>query len=209
MDDYAPEMCLFDGQGRRLYLSAEERKRFLAAAGEEIAEHRMFCHVLHYTGCRPSEALELIPRRIHLDSREIDLRTLKKRALDRQGRQKRPHFRSVPVPDALIDHLDLAFDLRRRHKSSKDLDFPLWPMSRSTAWRMVKRVMARAGIEGPQATAKGLRHAFGIAMLSGKVPAPLNVVRDLMGHADTKTTEIYLQAVGFEKRQLVMQAWEE
>ena len=54
-------------------------------------------------------------------------------------------------------------------------------MSRPTAWRMVKRVMARAGIKGAQATSKGLRHGFGIAMLSGEKPLPLNVLRDLLG----------------------------
>ena len=73
-------------------------------------------------------------------------------------------------------------------------------MSRSTAWRKLNRVMTRARISGPQATAKGLRHGFGIALLSGPTPPPLNVLRDLMGHSDTKTTEIYLQAIGNEKR---------
>lgn len=29
-----------------------------------------------------------------------------------------------------------------------------------------------------------------------------------MGHTDTKTTEIYLQVVGEEKRQMVTDAWE-
>ncbi len=67
--------------------------------------------------------------------------------------------------------------------------------------------MKRAGIEGPQATCKGLRHGFGIALLSGDKPVPLNVPRDLMGHTDTQTTELYLQAIGYEKRSLVMQAW--
>ena len=61
---------------------------------------------------------------------------------------------------------------------------------------------------GPQASAKGLRHGFGIAMLSGDRPLPLNVLRDLLGHTDTKTTEIYLQAIGQERRNLVMQAWD-
>jgi len=45
-------------------------------------------------------------------------------------------------------------------------------------------------------------------MLAGEKPMPLNILRDLMGHTETKTTEIYLQAVGKEKRKLVMQAWE-
>jgi len=45
-------------------------------------------------------------------------------------------------------------------------------------------------------------------MLSVENPLPLNILRDLLGHSDTKTTEIYLQAIGDEKRQLVMQAWQ-
>ena len=59
-------------------------------------------------------------------------------------------------------------------------------MSRTTAWRLVQRVMDRAGIEGPQASAEGLRHGFGIAMLSGDRPLPINVLRDLVGHTHTK-----------------------
>lgn len=66
--------------------------------------------------------------------------------------------------------------------------------------------MKRAGIEGKQATTKGFRHGFGIAMLQAGVP--LHIVSDLLGHADTKTTEIYLQAIGEERRGLVMKAWE-
>ncbi len=81
-------------------------------------------------------------------------------------------------------------------------------MSRTTAWRYIKKVMDRANVVGLQATGKGLRHGFGIAMLAGDKPMPLNILRDLMGHTETKTTEIYLQAVGKEKRKLVMQAWE-
>ncbi len=68
--------------------------------------------------------------------------------------------------------------------------------------------MKRAGIEGPQATAKGLRHGFGIAMLTGDKPPPLHIVADLLGHASTKTTEIYTQATGEERRKMVMQAWD-
>ena len=207
MNDFAPEMRLFDNDGQRLYLSADERKRFLDAATKENREERIFCHVLHFTGCRPSEALELTPGRVHIADHEIVFRTLKKRKRDRQGREKKPQFRTIPVPGNLIDQMDLVFDLRRIQK--QDSKEPLWSMSRTTSWRLVKRVMDNAGIKGPQATQKGLRHGFGIAMLTGEQPLPLNVLRDLMGHTDTKTTEIYANAIGYEKRKLVMQAWEQ
>ena len=59
-----------------------------------------------------------------------------------------------------------------------------------------------------QATGKGLRHGFGVAMLTAKKPIPLHVLAQLMGHTDTKTTEIYLQVVDEEKRKLVIEAWE-
>jgi tetratricopeptide (TPR) repeat protein len=37
-----------------------------------------------------------------------------------------------------------------------------WPLHRVTAWRAVKATMHRAGIIGPMACPKGLRHGFGI-----------------------------------------------
>lgn len=202
------EMRLYSPDGERLYLSADERQRFLQAAREEEREDRLFCHVLHYTGARPSEVLELTPDRISISERTMTFKTLKKRKTDAQGKTKLPQFRTIPVPDELIDNLDLVFDLRRIERQEKNSHLPIWTVHRVTAWRRVKRVMKRAGINGKQATSKGLRHGFGIAMLSGEKPLPLNILRDLMGHTSTTTTEIYLQAVGAEKRKLVMQAWD-
>ena len=48
MATYSPEMRLFDAEGGRLYVSADERARFLAAAAEESREHRVFCHLPLY-----------------------------------------------------------------------------------------------------------------------------------------------------------------
>lgn len=203
------EMRLFSPEGERLYLTAQERKRFLLALEEEERENRIFCLVLHYTGCRPSEALELTPKRILIDSKDIVFRCLKKRKTDQKGRLKQPEFRSVPVPANLIEKFDFVFDIRRRHRKQKQLNKPFWTMSRPTAYRLVKRVMTRAKITGKQATGKGLRHGFGIAMVSGPNPLPIHILAQIMGHTSTKTTEIYLQALGDEKRKLVLDAWEE
>lgn len=106
------EMRLYDHEGQRLYLTEKEREQFLNTANEQEREKRMFCHVLHYTGCRPSEALELSPSKVKLIEKSIIIRTLKKRSHDNQGRKKKPHFRHVPVPEKLIENFDLVFDLR-------------------------------------------------------------------------------------------------
>ena len=202
------EMRLFSPEGDRLYLSASERAQFLLSAKEEERENRVFCSMLHYTGARPSEVLELTADRISLSENAIVFRSLKKRKTDNKGNVKLPAYRSVPVPKRVIDEMDLVFNVRKVQKQGKEASSLLWPMSRATAWRMVKRVMLRANIDGKRSTSKGLRHGFGVAMLSGEKPLPINILRDLMGHNDTKITEIYLQAIGQEKRKLVMQAWD-
>lgn len=208
MTETAHEMRLFDDAGKRLYLTADERQRFLAASALEDRETRLFCRLLHYSGCRPSEALEVTPERISLDEQAVVFRSLKKRKKDQRGRVKRPQYRTVPLPARIVEEFDLVFDLRRLRKPA-EMKAPLWSMSRTTAWRRVQAVMDRAGIEGPQATAKGLRHGFAIAMLAAKKPVALNVLRDLLGHTSTTTTEIYLQAIGQERRKMVMSAWDE
>ncbi|WP_241086002.1 tyrosine-type recombinase/integrase [Candidatus Vondammii sp. HM_W22] len=205
--EIAPEMRLFSPTGERLYLNAQERAAFLSALDEEEPNDRMFCQLLHYTGCRPTEALQLVPARVLIEEQAIVYRSLKKRKVDGRGRKKLAQYRAVPVPAILIEYLDLVFDLRARKKRGKDLEQPLWSMSRPTAYRLVKRVMRHAGVTGKQATGKGLRHAFGVAMVTGEKPLPLHILAQIMGHSDTKTTEIYLQVVGDEKHKLVMEAW--
>lgn len=205
-DQRSTEMRIYDRKGKRLYLTNIERKQFIEASKDETRENRMFCRVLHDTGCRPSEALELTANRICLDQKNIIIRSLKKREYDMRGNKKEPVYREVPVTDKLVDMLDMVFDLKKRQANQRKADKPLWTMSRATSWRMVKRVMTKAGIKGPQATSKGLRHGLGVAMLVGEKPAPIHIVSQILGHSDTKTTEIYLQATGLERRQLVLQA---
>jgi len=202
------KMRIFDRNGQRLYLDNFERKRFIEASKEESREDRMFCRILHDTGCRPSEALDLTAENIMLSEMNIQFRSLKKRKFDKQGNIKDPEYRLVPVHEKLIDLLDLTFDLKKVQQNQRDKKQKLFIQSRPTAYRMVKRVMERAKIKGKMATAKGLRHGFAIALLMGEKPAPIHIVAQVLGHSDVSTTEIYLQAVGTEKRTLVLQALE-
>ncbi|MCR9110072.1 MAG: tyrosine-type recombinase/integrase [Rhodobacteraceae bacterium] len=90
-------MRLHDPAGNRLYLNAEERATFLAAARHQPARDRTLCETLHWTGCRPSELLEITPARIDLSSGTIAIRSLKKRR-DASGQQK-VVFRSGRFPE--------------------------------------------------------------------------------------------------------------
>lgn len=65
---------LFTSDGKRKYLTPEERERFLgAAAAHHRGEVHTFCIVLGYTGCRISEALELTADGVDFSAKAINL----------------------------------------------------------------------------------------------------------------------------------------
>src|SRR3954469_9470662 len=146
-------MQLYDSQGKRLYLTADERRAFIGSAAIADRPVRTLCTVLHDTGCRISEALALMPEHIDLSGRAVMFESLKKR--------RRGIFRAVPVPPSLLDALDMVHGIREAQKrGGGQSDRPLWPWARNTAWRPVKAVMADAGIpDGPHRSPKGLRTA--------------------------------------------------
>jgi len=84
---------LFDKAGSRKYLTADERAAFLKAADTAPREVRTFCHLLHFSGCRTSEALALTCDRVDFTNGTVTFESLKKR---RGG-----VYRSVPVPPTL------------------------------------------------------------------------------------------------------------
>lgn len=197
-------MRIYDTAGNRLYLNAEERAAFLAAARRRPARDRTICETLHYTGCRPGELIEILPSRIDLSAATVTLRTLKKRS-DKNGQQKIV-YRVVPVPIEYLDTLNTAHGIREAQKSKKRSAIPIWPMTRQRVWQIVKEVMVEAGIpDAPHRTVKGLRHGFGINAAVNEVP--LNMIQKWMGHADLATTAIYADAVGREERDIAARMW--
>ena len=193
---------LFDSEGRRLYLTPDERAAFLDAARSAPRPVRTFCHTLHSTGCRISEALALSPARIDQSAGLIVFETLKQR--------RRGVFRAVPVPPDYLDTLDMVHglqELSKRPKTDPAKDRLLWPWSRTTAYRKVMKVMEAAGIEdGPHHCPKGLRHGYGInAILKG---IPVTLLRKWMGHAMLENTAIYVDAVGAQQQEIAARMWE-
>ena len=188
-------MKLYAPSGARLYVNADERERFLAAAMKAPCPTRSLCLTLVYTGCRISEALSITPISIQTDRRVMAIRTLKKR--------DQFHMREVPVPKTLIDILER--DHPSHDPSKPDDTKRLWTISRSTAWRQVKAVMSQAGIVGTHASPKGLRHGFGVAAIQAGVP--LNMVQKWMGHARIDVTAIYANAMGKEEYAVAERMW--
>lgn len=174
--------------GRRKYLSAAERHRFLAVMDGYPPSFRALGYVLAFGGCRISEALSLTTHQIDTDQCRLIFRTLKRRKLV---------YRAVPVPRVVIDMVT-ALDTPNGSR--------IWPMHRVTAFRHFKAAMVAAGIEGPMACCRGLRHGYGILAASSNVPP--NLITKWMGHASGATTAVYLDAVGWEEREFAGRMWD-
>ena len=173
-------------------------------ARQKSARDRTLCETLHYTGCRPSELIEITPARIDLSSGTVTIRTLKKRK-DRSGQQKTV-YRAVPVPPDYLDTLNTAHGIREAQKSRKQAHLPVWSISRVRVWQIVKGVMIDAGVpDAPHRSPKGLRHGFGInAVVNG---IPLHMLQKWMGQAQLSTTTIYADAVGKEEHDIAARMW--
>ena len=113
---------------------------------------------------------------------------------------RKPHVREVPIAPGLMAALVQQFNLKELQRDPETANRRLWPMSRVTAWRVVKGAMLEAGIVGRPACPRGLRHGFGVGTLQASVP--LNMVQKWMGHARMSTTAIYADASGDEEAAL-------
>ena len=179
----------YDHEGRRKYLSQAEGQKFVQHATGLPRNEAIFCLTIYYTGCRLSEALALRPQDVDAEAKTVRIRTLKKR--------EKYEIRRLPIPVFLVGGLlNIACP---DHKKS------LWLFSRTTAWRIIKGVMNAAQISGIHATAKGLRHGFGVRGVMKQIP--LTLIQSWMGHADLSTTAIYLAVKDEEERALIEKTW--
>lgn len=182
-----PQWHVFDDAGRRKYLTNDERCRFLAEVADLPLSRRALCCVLAFTGCRISEALAITADHIDAERGALTLITLKRR---------KQAFRTVLIPPEVVDMLlSLARRLRGR----------FWGVHRTTAWRWIKQVMARAGIVGLMACCRGLRRGFGMRAAICRIP--INIIQRWMGHASSVTTAIYIDAAGAEETEFARRLW--
>jgi integrase/recombinase XerD len=196
MREASETFSLYTRGRQRKYLNQVERRRALAASASLNRSEALFVCTLAWTGARVSEVLALCPISFQVSRGVVAIVTLKRR---------RHVVREVPVPPDLMADLDFHFALQSRQADPACAGMRLWPWCRVTAWRLIKRLMARAGVAGPQACPRGFRHGFGVGTLQAGVP--LNLTQRWLGHARIETTAIYADACGPEEINLASRFW--
>lgn len=195
-------MSLYSQLGERKYLTSSERERFYTALPiiKNPAE-RSFCEMIYWTGCRPSEALDMRTINIDLEENIVIIRSLKKR-----GELKGKHFRPVPVPSDFVRRLDIVHGLEQAQACNANHPTKLWPFARTKGWSLMRSVMEEAGLTGAKSCARGLRHTLGVHATVKKIPQ--GRLQSWLGHASPETTSIYIDAYGPEDRAIARRMWE-
>ncbi len=183
---------LIDSLGKRKYLNKKERDLLYSLSTNLENEMKLFFLVIHWTGTRISEALQLCPRQLDLADDTINVKSLKKRG--------KVEYRTIPVPPAFL----LALN---KFVSGMNENEPIWSFSRRTASRHIKKLMNLAGIEGSRACTRGMRHGYAVHCVMKELPLP--TIKKLMGHKSVETTMIYTKIFGPEERRFVQRLWED
>lgn len=167
-------------------LSVDEVSRILVApADPSVLDVRdtALLEFLYGTGARISEAVGLDVDDLDLDSRVVLLRG------------KGSKERIVPVGsyarEAVAAYLVRGRpDLVRRGRGTPALFLNARGsrLSRQSAWTVLRRAAARAGIS-KEISPHTMRHSFATHLLDGG--ADVRVVQELLGHASVTTTQVY------------------
>ena len=188
---YKNTYSLYSSNGQRKYLNEDERHRFYERTKAIKTDKKLFCQLLYFTGARISEVHNLTKKSIDFSNKTVVFETVKRR--------KKGVFREIPIPTSLLEDLKIYM-----LNDAKDGGADLWGFSLRTASRYVKAVMDKAEITGGQSTAKGLRHGFAVYAIS---KVPITLVKKWLGHSRLTTTEIYLEIVGREEREMAKKLW--
>lgn len=174
-------------RGRQLpeVLSTTEMEAMLAAPQAEEAlawRDRALLELGYGAGLRVSELVGLTLPNLLLSEGLV-------RVLGKGSKE-----RLVPIGRAVIGAVSVYLHQTRPgldRGKSKDrllLNARGNPLSRVSAWTIVKRRAAQAGIKR-RVTTHTLRHSFATHLLEGG--ADLRAVQEMLGHADLSTTQIY------------------
>lgn len=186
------------------YLTRDQVAELVRAAKND--RDKLFIRVAFETGGRVSELIALTESDFDLTNRQIRLRTLKRRT-DRR-RRVQENFRWIPISDGLCADLSLWWHgLRRTRECSlcESVDGDpcrhilsnsehVFAFTRIAAFKLIRSAGRRAGLVargGREVSPHILRHSFAMNCITQGVP--INVLKELLGHASIANTMIYLK----------------
>lgn len=172
------------------YFSKEEIQKLLDSVRLDCTHGRRdfsILSILVYLGLRVSDVANIKFNNLDWNNNTINIIQLKTNSL-----VTLPFLDSVKIP--LIDYLK-----NERHPKSSDEDYvfistyaPFSKLVTSSFQRIVNKYMDKAEIDystrhrGPHA----LRHSLATNLMSNNVP--ISAISSVLGHASTRTTEVYL-----------------
>jgi integrase/recombinase XerD len=158
---------------------------------------RAMLELLYATGMRVSELTSL-------DTSDLDLEQAEVRVTGKGNKE-----RLVPLGATAADCVEryLKFGRPRllggRSQHAVFLNQQGGRLSRSGAWRIIKKYAERAGL-GEHLTPHTLRHSFATHLLENG--ADLRYIQELLGHASISTTQIYTHVSREKIKEIYMQA---
>ncbi len=157
-------------------LSMSEVSQLLLACTNR--KHRAMLMLTYCCGLRSGELLGLEPR--HIDSkRKILIIEMAKGRKDRM----------VPLPDKMLDILREHWRETRPQKFLFEGETPGKPYHARSYQQVFKHALLKSGINKRGATLHSLRHSFATHHL--EKGTDLRYIQELLGHSNSKTTEIY------------------
>lgn len=168
-------------------ISVDEVERLLDAAGYEqtalALRDRALLEMLYGTGARISEAVGLAVDDVDLSDRTVLL-------AGKGGKQRRVpvgSFAAAAVEKYLVQARP-ALAAAGRGTSILFLNSRGGPLSRQSAWTVLRTAAERAGL-ATGISPHTLRHSFATHLMEGG--ADVRVVQELLGHSSVTTTQIY------------------
>ena len=141
--------------------------------------------LLYATGMKVSELIELNVNDLNLQIGIVHIKSAQ-------------HERIVPIYPTAVRHINDYLTVARPALVSDDRETRLFtnyngkPMSRQGFWKIIKYYSKKAGIK-KDITPQTLRHSFAAHLLENG--AQLSDIKDMLGHLDISSTQMYAQLV--------------
>jgi len=171
------------------YLTLTEAEQLLSSVDGKNRE-RDYCILCIFLNCglRISEIVGLNLQDIRADH----IRVFGK------GSKERVVYINDAVASALNDYLEVRKNIAALDKNALFLSNRRERMSRETVHAMVKKSLARAGLDADKYSAHKLRHTAATLMLQNGVD--VRTLQELLGHENLNTTQIYTHIDNTELR---------